>query len=840
MKQNIFIRMVCLLLCVSMLTPVAASAAHTPQVETTNEMHYVDQFFNHDGTFSKTGQALLHWLDMTPKGEQDALRQDSGYLTLEVEIDRRSIGKYNTNKVVNTVVGFPSVVAKWFAEDDYEEMFPNSGSDALIYYNTLQQIYTNYKQEVLAKIVEEELAWDTMLDVLGEVVTNNGDLACMFNLKTSALVITNPGLRVRGPDQYIHIDCDNVLQIGTEMQFAVIEPGATETVYKTAETISKECRERGVPVIFNNVATGSTHDKVNQMIHQEFTKLSDVNHAPNVDARHLTVGEINDFAEGIKQSKGYNQLNHDEKKVIDNSSEKLSESAKRQKNAAIEKWKNDSGKIFDVAGLALDALSYWNDYENMTLLQASYMDALFGVTEEYREMLTRWRNSVERDETISTYQALQYFDQMYGLAVGDANTPIDEDAYKSALLDALDAMRIKITAGYVEAAEYIDNMIDTESTILTRQQRNEVYVSAFEMVTGLPLSFPAVIDAVKGAAVLALGGSTSQTITTVAATTGIKAAVKAAATKVIGGAIGVLGSPIALIVTSCYASAKTGERLEFADGATAVSNLKWSLCGNVIDLLAQYGQHGRNHETACSIIEALKTMAAAKHYGENLVREYYLDDLYDELGINPGSSLHTVLWNELQTNSARLLPDIKEVTEAVTVVYEEDVRIVVDGDDEKITRVLGVFSKDASSQATFNGQPLSTINTEPRFNNLQGKDPDTYAGMDFNTWSDGWQPNGQNAKNRFKSQRAYLYSRNGLDLIITDDEYQKYLDIRDAVADLAERNDHNDTELSKSERLNADRLSWTWECQQWIESLEMYDASVDYSTHKIKHGIVPN
>jgi len=79
-----------------------------------------------------------------------------------------------------------------------------------------------------------------------------------------------------------------------------------------------------------------------------------------------------------------------------------------------------------------------------------------------------------------------------------------------------------------------------------------------------------------------------------------------------------------------------------------------------------------------------------------------------------------------------------------------------------------------------------------------------------------------------------------LDLIITDEEYQKYLEIREALADLSERNDRNDTKLSKSERLNADRLSWTWECQQWIDSLEMYNASVDYSTHKIKHGIVPN
>lgn len=826
MKRNIFIRMVSLLLCFSMLTPIGASAFYSP-LETTNEMRYVDQFFNDDGTFSETGEALLHWLDMTPKGEEDALREDSGYLTLEVEIDKRSDWKYATNKTVNTITGFPSVIAKWFAEDDYEELFPNSGSDAIIYYDTLQQIYTNYKQEVLAKIVEEELAWDTMLDVLGELVADSETLACMFNLKTSAFVVINRGLRVRGPAQYIHIDVYDTITVGDE-QFFRTSP--TQEVYDSAETITESCRLQGTPLVINNVATGKKHDEINDAISKEFRKHFDVNSRPNADSKGLTVGEIQDFAGGIEKSKGYNQLNDDEKKVFDNSSEKFSESTKKQKDAAIQKWKNDSKKIFDAAGVAVAALSYWNDYENMTLLQASYMDALFDVTEEYREMLTRWRNSVERDETISTYQALQYFDQMYGLAVGDANTPIDEAAYKSALLDALDAMRIKITAGYVETAAYIDKMIDAESAILTRQQKNEVYGSAFEFATGISLDL---VEAVKD---IALALIPKNSLTTTTATTGIKAA----AAKVLSGALKVVGSPITLIVTCFYASAETGKRLEFADSATAISNLKWSLCGNILDLLAQYGQYGRNHETACSIIEALKTMAVAKHYGENLVREYYLDDLYDELGINPGSSLHTILWNELQTNSARKLPDIKEVTEPVIVVYEEDVRVVVDGDDKKITQVLGVFSKSAASQATFAGQPLSTIASEPRFSNLQSKDPNTYAGMDFNTWSEGWQPNGQNAKNRFKSQRAYLYSRNGLDLIITAEEYDKYLDIRDMLADLVERNDHNDPELSKSECLNADRLSWSWECQLWIESFEMYSAAVDYSKHKVEHGLVPN
>ena len=46
--------------------------------------------------------------------------------------------------------------------------------------------------------------------------------------------------------------------------------------------------------------------------------------------------------------------------------------------------------------------------------------------------------------------------------------------------------------------------------------------------------------------------------------------------------------------------------------------------------------------------------------------------------------------------------------------------------------------------------------------------------------------------------------------------------------------------ITKSEKLNADRLYWVAACRRWIESFEMYDASVDYSTHKVKHGIVPN
>ena len=163
-------------------------------------------------------------------------------------------------------------------------------------------------------------------------------------------------------------------------------------------------------------------------------------------------------------------------------------------------------------------------------------------------------------------------------------------------------------------------MNKAEGAVLSSQERNEVFLGIIQTIfgwaTGISLGL---VDIVKKAA------GANEILTGVATMTGIKGTLA----KLGVGAIKVLGSPITLIVTCCYASAKTGKRLEFADSATAVSNLKWSLCGNIIDLLAQYGQHGRNHETACSIIEALKTMAAAKYYGENLVREYYLDDLYE-------------------------------------------------------------------------------------------------------------------------------------------------------------------------------------------------------------------
>ena len=49
----------------------------------TNQMHYVNQFFNEDGSLSEIGLELYKWLDMSKRDTVD--RINSGYLMLEQE-----------------------------------------------------------------------------------------------------------------------------------------------------------------------------------------------------------------------------------------------------------------------------------------------------------------------------------------------------------------------------------------------------------------------------------------------------------------------------------------------------------------------------------------------------------------------------------------------------------------------------------------------------------------------------------------------------------------------------------------------------------------------------------
>jgi len=825
MKRNIFIRMLSLLLCLSTVTPIAASAGFpNPLNVTTNQMAYVDQFFNHDGSFSDTGNALLHWLDMTPKGEKSALQEDSGYLTLEREIQNRSDGKYGVNKTVNTITGLPAALFGWVLnkeETDYEVMFPNAGKDALGYYQTFQQIYMEYKKAVFNKIVEAELQLDDVMDIIGEIDEYGGELICATSVETSAFFLTNSAKRANA-----NVETADLLEIKylspetkSNVRWKVRYADGSVAELNTLE-VTEKCRSGEKTLALNNL-TGKSMSDVKAVADRGLSEMSSGKGSrKNLNAKTINCETLSNLANGAKNADGYDDLSAQGKKVADKESKRLQESAQKQKENAAKRWDTDIGHALDAVGVAVDAFFYWKNYKNMTALQAAYMDALFSATEEYQDMLSRW------------IYALEVTDSDYGHSE-TASSSLNSTETRIAMQDALKRVQLDIAVICYESMETVKDVIEGESFSLTADKRNEVLIGGIGAVLGIA------VDEIKLAVSAA---KTTAEAGTTAAAAGTTSTVAAAVKGVITTAGKVVTSPIFWATALWVSNSVSGKRVEFADDVTAVSNLKWSLHSLLTEdqngLLAQYIAN-RNHETACAIIEALKTMAVAKYYGENLVREYYLQDLYEDLNLTPGSSVYTILWNELQTNSARKLPDLSEVTVPVIVVYEEDVRYVVDGKDGRKVQVLGVFSKNAGTQLSFGGQTLKTFSSETRYQNLHSKDPDTYATMDFKTWSDGWSPNGQNANNRFKSNRAYLYSRNGLDLVITDEEYNKYLDVRDELVDLLDRYYDKNAKISKAEDKNANRLEWTWDCNQWIASFEMYDDATDYSTHKVRHGIVP-
>lgn len=885
MRQNIFIRLLCLLLCVSMLTPVAASASNggqqspnnprnTPQKLLSNEMYYVNQFFNHDGSFSNTGEVLLHWLDMTPNGENVDQWQGGGYLTLEQEIDGRSGVKYSINKNINTITGIPAAVIKKFTgNSEAEEMFPNAGKSAIIYYNMLQQIYVEYKQEIVKQIAEAELNLDVLDKAFDEINEYGMDLLAASSVKASAIVFTNPTKRTRGTQydvydlfdiQYDEFKAPDGSILRENVLFGVRKKNGEE-MYVPLKQLTENCRENSVGLVLNTtkVTEIKTAEPVYEIIDQEARKFAAVNEAmdskPN--SRTLNIAQVQDVAEGVKQADNYDNMDSDQKKVLDMSNEDVIESAKKHKTDKINRWE-DIGYFLDAAGVGIDAYCYWKNYENMTTLQASYMDAMFDVTEEYRSMLDRWRNSLEVTEEFKDEQFQNILDSMnYNPPAGDDGySGVESNSFNTvstriAIQDALDAMKTKMAITYLETVDTMRESIEAESYVLMADERNEVVIGGIQTV--LEFSAGEVVTAVKAAkaakaAAIAkaatdtaanTAGTTTAGVTTagttVAGSTSVWAGIGAAAVKLI--------PPIAWAAGLSFSNSVTGKRLEFADEATAITNLKHSLNHLLTEektgLLAQYAKNP-THETACAIIEALKTMVVAKYYGENLVREYYLADLYKDLKIDPGSSVHTVLWNELQLNRIGRLPNIamdKNVVNFVNVVYEEDVKIQVDEETEKITQVMGVYARDPGVQLSYESKTLEPFDNYPAYKRLTMKDPQTYgSGVDFDTWVSGRTLNANNPNKRYQSHGAFLYTRNGMDLILTVDEISRYSMVQLNLESMYKKYTNPNEKMTDSERMNINRLQWAWDCQQWIESFEMYSDAVNYKTHKIKHGALPN
>ena len=164
MKMHLLRRALCLILVLSMLMPLAVFADDDPiytypsiSIETkegvtTNEMAYVDQFFNGTGGLNAKGKALKKWLETGVVDEHERL--NSGYLMLEQEMEHQSSDRTfrfashyikNIRKFLETTGSLGVNIALSVVEENaYKKKFPNAGKESHIYYTYLYQIYFDY------------------------------------------------------------------------------------------------------------------------------------------------------------------------------------------------------------------------------------------------------------------------------------------------------------------------------------------------------------------------------------------------------------------------------------------------------------------------------------------------------------------------------------------------------------------------------------------------------------------------------------------------------------------------------------------------------------------------
>lgn len=320
-----------------------------------------------------------------------------------------------------------------------------------------------------------------------------------------------------------------------------------------------------------------------------------------------------------------------------------------------------------------------------------------------------------------------------------------------------------------------------------------------------------------------------------------------------------------------FASLATAKGKSFNESIATMYSLKKSLVLSLRENLEYYGYH-QTHQGAVDIIEGLRMMRALKISGEDLVITHTLGNLYKALDLNQGSLL-AVMWNELRANDGEPL-NIQAYTDHVYILYEpvilgtvkelkeqnddlafESGGIVNKKDTALGQQILGVYTNPGAEEASFQGQTLEPLPTNwlgPHgVNNLRdeavGLATGSYAWVKGHTQFHPDWPNVSrdyiehkisHSESHWYESRA-LYSREGLEIFLTRDEYYDYVAAQDTINDILSTYDDS-YDFYFWQQLNPNPMSEGHQSQyqqrivmylvtmKYIDSLKMYDPTTLY------------
>ena len=793
----------------------------TKEGVTTNEMAYVDQFFNGYGSYSSKGFALKKWLN---NGEYTGSgRVYSGYLMLDEEVKNNSDSNWHMFKEFNARFigpvaeyfssGGASVIVSAIEEGDFNLKFPWAGKSAYPYYTQLCQAYVEYVAEVQNKLKQTDDTFDNLSEGI-EAVTEIAPDKIRITKKTDILILHGTG---KGPQ----LDY-TVTGIDFDKQELIVKSKGTTGV-----------KTKSVP--FSNLDKNVAQN--NRLIRYDFTDPKVQNQMRRLKTE-LHIDDDTGMIAGMpyKHIEGRFKNVHEIPGLTKAEKEALSDLGTVGQTETID-ISNDLksvGDIADVLGAANSVIQYANSASYVTAQQMSYLNALTNTSNHYLQMLCQWYQDVESYEVEFKYRHVK----------NDIKAAIQAVAK-----DVLD-LQLAVSKDIADAIAKNQKEVGTEHVDGVKKEITKYngkifisgeFVNTFWSLAETTSKFIGLSDLVER--IKPLGSDQ----------------------------INPKVSGVSSLVSIAWNIA-SADFLDFEDKASTIYNLKWSLEELLVDeengLLTQYGKH-RNHKTACQIIEALATMRQLKIAGENLMEEYYLCDFYDYMDLKTGAAVHAVLRNEMmqRNDSDRLdasdsmIPIVAVLEDTFTEGIDRDVFIYTGQSVPEIrvsTEIIGLYLKNASNKATYMGKKLGRFPSEMSV--LPNNPPDRSTGIRnmgttlSNNWETGKVATGKYYPNMYKNDQMALYSCNGVDILLTNNDYKQYLTLEkeinrllnkyDSVNDIFwrewEQQNHSSSEEKRieTEQKYHERLQWTITTRKWIESVEMYDESVDYSQYAFRCGSV--
>lgn len=837
----------------------------------TNEMRYVNQFIGADGSWASStkGRALYKWLSTYERVGDD--RRNSGYLLLqEVGVEHITGGYRWGNIVAKTIMLSAQTISSFgtnFIIDAavdkllFSQMFGDAGQKALPYYTMLSSVYSDYIATLMTEMQEVQAGAEIMEDLkdnctVFKIVNDGASLAEKAN--EYAGNIEGAAAEYPRQDRYVIFDANEydmlhlfsmdsvagrdyegdqmVLTVtdmftkvnpdtGLEMPYVrwygdngragevSVQQIAETAIYGDSLTIDFETADR-------TAVSRQFQTALNNTLENGFKYSGDGNRlmtltgkAPDPDSGQLVCMQMSPsdplMEEAFSKVNLERHLSPFEQKCVNKLKKYVGEDPEK-----IKKRVQRISTALDAVGTAAEVLTFVSSYNYESDLQKAYFSVYSTVTEEYVNTLIDWRGALA-DSGVPKADLMQ---AAVNALINDIISTQDK-----ALSEARHRFNLFIKEGG-QMASMISSVVDTTINI----------------VKLIPAVGTACDEMGKQFAKTSLGKG-------MAAGTGFG--------KFISGAKAAAG-PAAVI--SLLGGFITGGYFSYDESVKSTYYSSWALSDHIMEELESY-QRIRTDTQAKRIIQLLGLMRQMKYYGEDLVMMENLGDMFDDFGITDGKSM-TILFNEMAEycqgstlhaeNYAtvvrlvlenKLLGTKKDFDDKGDLKYEapEDfagIFGIATGSDSVLGAVVrGIYRLD-QNPLSFQGYSLPQVTAGvlmlPASRESAGKPIDHthyvwYKGSPI--LHDDW----MNFKNAFTrnmyTELAVIYSHNDVEVLLTMDEYYNYLHGQTQVNQLLSNPKYNRDESPESKKKQyVQHLLWHNITKGYIESLDMYDPSIQY------------